>query len=348
MSPSPTLHDEVIHSYLIHTTIRGLIDPLYELGAAEIAARIQTDLDIIRLIRSTRYLNPRTHVPRNNPSSLDLVWEYMADPAQHERFQHMLRVSPFVFQVLVELIKDHPIFHNNSNNPQAPVETQLAVTLFRMGRFGNAASLEDIAREAGCSEGTVELYTERCFTAILSLHDTFVRPLTEEEKEREKEWIDEHVGFKGLWREGWVMYDGTIVVLYARPGFDGDAYYTRKCNYGLNLQVFISHSLPAFIYELYQVGNVPSNLRVVDYSLGFTGSIHDATAFEHTAAALHPNWMFKGSEFAWMDSAYPLSKHTIPVHKKPASLKCENAIFDRMVSHLHVRSEHCMGALKGE
>ena len=33
------------------------------------------------------------------------------------------------------------------------------------------------------------------------------------------------------------MYDGTIVVLYARPGLDGDAYYTHKCNYGLNVQV---------------------------------------------------------------------------------------------------------------
>ena len=33
------------------------------------------------------------------------------------------------------------------------------------------------------------------------------------------------------------MYDGTIVVLYAQPGMEGDAYYTRKCNYGLNLQV---------------------------------------------------------------------------------------------------------------
>lgn len=45
------------------------------------------------------------------------------------------------------------------------------------------------------------------------------------------------MGFKGLWQEGWIMYDGTIVVLYAQPGMEGDAYYTRKCNYGLNLQV---------------------------------------------------------------------------------------------------------------
>ncbi len=77
------------------------------------------------------------------------------------------------------------------------------------------------------------------------------------------------------------------------------------------------------------------------------GSAHDATAFEHTAAAQHLDWMFKGSEFAYVDSAYPLGKHTIPVHKKPASLQRENTIFNHMVSHVCVRSEHCMGALKG-
>ena len=75
-----------------------------------------------------------------------------------------------------------------------------------------------------------------CCTAIESLHDTFVWPLTADEKEVEKRWIDMHMGFEGLWQDGWVMYDGTIVVLYAHPGLDSDAYYTQKANYGLNLQ----------------------------------------------------------------------------------------------------------------
>ena len=35
----------------------------------------------------------------------------------------------------------------------------------------------------------------------------------------------------------WVMYDDTIVVLYQKPGLDGDASYTCKANYGLNAQV---------------------------------------------------------------------------------------------------------------
>lgn len=62
---------------------------------------------------------------------------------------------------------------------------------------------------------------------------------------------------------------------------------------------------------------------------------------------MHSDWFFSGEEFAWTDSAYSLNTRTIAVHKKPASLQEENIIFDNMVSHLRIRSEHCMGALKG-
>ena len=78
-----------------------------------------------------------------------------------------------------------------------------------------------------------------------------------------------------------------------------------------------------------------------------TGSAHDATAFKETAASLYPDWFFSGEEFAWVDSAYSVNSRTIPVHKKPASLDPKNALFDKTVAHLRVRSEHCMGALKG-
>ena len=78
-----------------------------------------------------------------------------------------------------------------------------------------------------------------------------------------------------------------------------------------------------------------------------TGSAHDATAFEHTAAVKYPEWLFEGEEFAWADSAYAVNSHIIPVHKQPASLDPANAFFDMLVARLHVRSEHCMGALKG-
>ena len=57
----------------------------------------------------------------------------------------MLWVSPGVFQGLLHLIEEHPVFQINSNTPQKPVEVQLATTLYCMGRYGNGASLEDVA-----------------------------------------------------------------------------------------------------------------------------------------------------------------------------------------------------------
>jgi hypothetical protein len=78
-----------------------------------------------------------------------------------------------------------------------------------------------------------------------------------------------------------------------------------------------------------------------------TGSAHDAAAFEHTCAGQNPEWFFEGNEFALCDSAYTVNKRTISVHKEPASLIPENALFDKTAAHLRIRSEHCMGALKG-
>ncbi|KAI0075046.1 hypothetical protein K474DRAFT_1600542, partial [Panus rudis PR-1116 ss-1] len=56
---------------------------------------------------------------------------------------------------------------------------------------------------------------------------------------------------------------------------------------------------------------------------------------------------FEEGEFAWADSAYTCTHRIIPVHREPASLLQRNILFDTTVSRIRVRSEHCMGALKG-
>ncbi|KAJ3779980.1 hypothetical protein GGU10DRAFT_232771, partial [Lentinula aff. detonsa] len=142
---------------------------------------------------------------------LSLLMDYAANPELHGGFIDMVRISPAMFCALLSMIEQNPVFQNSSTNGQAPVEVQLAVMLYRMGRFGNANDVQDVARICGVSEGS---------------------------KEREKEWVDSKLGFQGLWREGYLMYDGTIVVLYQRPGQDGTSYFTRKSNYGLNAQVW--------------------------------------------------------------------------------------------------------------
>ncbi len=42
-----------------------------------------------------------------------------------------------------------------------------------------------------------------------------------------------------------------------------------------------------------------------------------------------------------------MNSRTISVHKKPASDDPNNRLFDGALSNLRVRSEHCIGALKG-
>lgn len=79
---------------------------------------------------------------------------------------------------------------------------------------------------------------------------------------------------------------------------------------------------------------MPSNLWIVDYAHGLTGSAYDASAFEHMAAAKYADWFFERDEFAWVDSAYPVTLRTIPVHKCPAALLAENTTFDSAIANL--------------
>ena len=238
-STSSSRREDIIDAYLMSLITRDIYAPYTVLKEAN--TRFILDASIIQSLEDTRYLNGRNHnVPKLG--NLPLAWEYAQSPQDHHRFRNMLRIPPLSFHVLLGLIEPHPIFQSGSQNAQVEVEIQLAVTLYRMGRYRNGASVQEVARVAGISEGSVENYTERCLTAIESLHDMFVHQLTPEEKEQEKKWVDKHLGFKGTWWEGWVMYDGAIVVLYPCPGMQGETYYTRKGNYGFNVQVWCSIS----------------------------------------------------------------------------------------------------------
>jgi hypothetical protein len=60
---------------------------------------------------------------------------------------------------------------------------------------------------------------------------------TLDEKEEAKRWVEENSC--PAWRDGWLMVDGTLVPLYARPAFYGNTWYDRKSNYSLNVQVSV-------------------------------------------------------------------------------------------------------------
>jgi hypothetical protein len=182
-------------------------------------------------ISTTRVLGQRCKVPKTSQIHLLTAWR----DENVDQFRRKVRVDPPTFDGIVEKIRDHRIFHNNSNYSQIPVETQLAIFMYRAGHYGNAASPEAIGHWAGVSPGTVVNSTNRVMVALLSLHDELVRLPTPEEKESAKVWVAGKVCPE--WRDGYLVVDGTKFALFQRPGLHGDAWFDKNRNYSLDCQV---------------------------------------------------------------------------------------------------------------
>ncbi|KIN94629.1 hypothetical protein M404DRAFT_167801, partial [Pisolithus tinctorius Marx 270] len=166
----------------------------------------------------------KTCVLNNQPrpsrsSQLHLLDEWKIDhPCL---FQCKLRVPPAVFSAIVDKIETHPIFHNNSNNPQLPVPIQLAIFLNAAGHYGNAATSQDMAEWAGVSVGTVHNCYKRVMVAILHHHDEVIHfnpeePQDRREKDRAKRYVEERTC--PHWKGGFLCVDGTPFNLFQKPG----------------------------------------------------------------------------------------------------------------------------------
>ena len=191
-------------------------------------------------IYAHRYDVPRNEPIPKAPPQLPHVLKVLKF-RRPDQFRKILRVNPDTFDKIIAKIQHNPVFFNNSNNAQQSVEDQLAITLYRFGHYGNAASQSHIARWAAGGHGTIPLVTKRVMVAILcpSFIKEAVRFPTPEEKEEAKSWVEEHSC--KAWRNGWCLVDGTLIPLFDRPHWYGESYFDRKCNYSLNIQVYISY-----------------------------------------------------------------------------------------------------------
>ena len=140
--------------------------------------------------------------------------------------------------MLLNMIKGDLVFSNNSTASQLSVDTQLAITLFQFGHNGNTVSVEAIAQWAGVGCGTIVNSTHRVMIVFLALHDSAIHWPLEEEKEVAKGWVESALCTE--WQGGFCMVDGTLVPLFEKLGYHSEAYFDRKSNYSLNVQVTLS------------------------------------------------------------------------------------------------------------
>ncbi|EIN09276.1 hypothetical protein PUNSTDRAFT_44660 [Punctularia strigosozonata HHB-11173 SS5] len=112
-----------------------------------------------------RYTVPCQRLARGPSRLVFTLTELKHNQPQH--FRQELRINPTTFDLLVSSIENDVVFSNNSQNAQIPVEIQVAITLWRLGHNGNAASLQSAASWAGVGKGTVSLCTKRVMAALL-------------------------------------------------------------------------------------------------------------------------------------------------------------------------------------
>ena len=112
-------------------------------------------MDIYHQLESTRYFNERTTVPKDDWLS-KILFRY-----SNNDFKQIARMDKSSFVRVVDLIKHHRIFHNNSLRKQAPVWLQFLVVMQRLECDGNGASVGTTAKFNGISDGIVVIYTKR-------------------------------------------------------------------------------------------------------------------------------------------------------------------------------------------
>ncbi|KAG6896149.1 hypothetical protein C0992_009941 [Termitomyces sp. T32_za158] len=113
---------------------------------------------------STRYIDECRHIPKTTENLRLLLDDHRI--SRPEIFHSYLRVTPACFDDLIKSIKDHHVFHSNSNKPQMPIERQVAIALYRFGHYGNAASTMKVALWAGVSYGFIRNVTMRVMAAL--------------------------------------------------------------------------------------------------------------------------------------------------------------------------------------
>ena len=123
--------------------------------------------------------------------------------------------------------------------------------------------------------------------------------------------------------------DGSNIVLRDRPKIDPEAYFSRKKNYGFNLQAICDW-----------------DRRFIWVSMGHTASAHDSTAFKSSGLYQRMHEHFDAEEYILADKAYGLERHIITPYKEPASRQPANRRFNLQHAISRVKIEHAFGVLK--
>lgn len=252
-----------------------------------------------------------------NPVPKSTHWRENILPLLDEgRFRHMLRVDRNQFNCLLSIIENDEIFSSAHSSKQLQVETQLAITLYRLGSTGESATFRKTAALFGVGDGgTLDKITNRVFNAFLHKLPEYIQWFTiEERKDLVAETLHELPYCIGY-------IDGSEVKLAEMPVINHEVYFSRKHIYSVKMQIVCD-----------------KNLKIRDVVVGSPGSYHDAKIWKNCNLFRCKENYFSEQEWLAGDSAYPLSDILITPYRRTN--------FNKRLSKYRVRAEQCFGLLK--
>ncbi|PKY59095.1 hypothetical protein RhiirA4_301286, partial [Rhizophagus irregularis] len=181
------------------------------------------------------------------------------------------------FWTIVNMICNHEIFQNHQKQ-QAPVEKQLAVVLYRLGR---KSTVWDLYSKFGIAEGTVQLFTFRITLTLKSLKSYVIVWSHGDYRQEVHRGFEEKCEFLNVIG----ALDGSHINLFEAPSKPNkDVYFTQKRHYVIHLQAVVDYK-GLFTF----------------YDIGYPASAHDAKVFRNSKFYLYRNQLFKEQNYVLAD-----------------------------------------------
>jgi hypothetical protein len=296
---------------------------------------IQDDYDvhtslILKRMKRTRYLfRKRRYRKRRTRFDLEDCLSEDSDNFNDEEFLYCFRLSRESFFLLLEEMKTRLAFRDCIKyKKQRPVEYQLLVFLYRVGKEGTSGGSIAVGSFFGIGKGSVNNYVRRCVRALHEIKDEVIYWPDQDEKDDMKSRVCSY-GF----RHCVGIIDGTLVVLDFKPEKYHECYYSRKSCYAINVMVVCD-----------------DRKRITYYNAGWPGSTHDNRVWRNSRLFQKREEYFSYLEYILGDSAYSSSSVMVQAFKKHAAtvfLPEDQEKFNTLLAQVRIASEHCIGILKG-
>ena len=325
--------------------IRYLEEKVQARAEAKLQRSIESDDDSVidmmdrrweRLLAKTRkrrYLYRKKYRRRENKTfgledSVNLEETIKNGHFNDDEFLMTFRMSRESFAVLLDKVRDHKVFSRGKSKRARSACYQLLVFLYRSGLESSSGGNKRISVFFGIGAGTVGNYIANCMSAILCLKNQYIQWPNAEEKAGMKKRMS-CAGF----RHCVGIIDGTLVKLQLTPQDHPETYYSRKKFHALTVLVVCD-----------------DNAKVQYVYGGWPGSVHDNRMFKNCKLYQDRTYFFDILEYLLGDSAFSASAVMVQSFKKvrqQVSLDPQREQFNTSLAQVRIKSEHCIGMLKG-